>query len=176
MAQFRKQPVVIEARQLQSEQDADGLALWIYQSGGNAMPKLLGNGHGGYDFDGLLIATREGSMKADLGDWIIRGVMGEFYPCKPDIFAATYEPAEAPHAAPTPPPDGERGETLKLVDVEMEAALKQFDTVETWLVEHEPRSGLLAVGSRSSYLHVLLHLRARLRALSRPSPAVEAQS
>jgi hypothetical protein len=33
-------------------------------------------------------------MRADLGDWIIRGVQGEFYPCKPDIFAATYEPVE----------------------------------------------------------------------------------
>jgi hypothetical protein len=36
----------------------------------------------------------EGVMKASPGDWIIKGVKGEFYPCKPDIFAATYEPAE----------------------------------------------------------------------------------
>ena len=43
---------------------------------------------------GLLIATREGVMHASEGDWIIRGVQGEFYPCKPDIFAATYEPAD----------------------------------------------------------------------------------
>ena len=45
------------------------------------------------DGDALLIATLEGIMRADPGDWIIRGVMGEIYPCKPDIFAATYEPA-----------------------------------------------------------------------------------
>lgn len=42
----------------------------------------------------LEITTLEGVMTADPGDWIIRGVQGEIYPCKPDIFAATYEPAE----------------------------------------------------------------------------------
>ena len=40
-----------------------------------------------------MIETLEGQMKAVAGDWIIRGVEGEFYPCKPAIFAATYEPA-----------------------------------------------------------------------------------
>jgi hypothetical protein len=39
------------------------------------------------------IKTLEGTMRASVGDWIIKGVKGEFYPCKPDIFAATYEPA-----------------------------------------------------------------------------------
>ena len=41
--------------------------------------------------DGLKIFTLEGKMRASIGDWIIRGVKGEFYPCKPDIFEATYE-------------------------------------------------------------------------------------
>jgi len=40
------------------------------------------------------IDTLEGRMRADLGDWIIRGVKGELYPCKPDIFALTYEPLD----------------------------------------------------------------------------------
>lgn len=40
-----------------------------------------------------IISTLEGTMTASNGDWIIRGVKGELYPCKPDIFAATYEPA-----------------------------------------------------------------------------------
>ena len=44
--------------------------------------------------DALHIVTLEGEMTARPGDWIIRGVGGEFYPCKPDIFAATYEPVE----------------------------------------------------------------------------------
>jgi len=42
------------------------------------------------------IPTLEGVMRGDIGDWIIRGVRGEYYPCKPDIFAATYEPVEEP--------------------------------------------------------------------------------
>lgn len=44
---------------------------------------------------GLSIPTLEGTMLATEGDWIIKGVKGEVYPCKPDIFAATYEPVEA---------------------------------------------------------------------------------
>lgn len=39
------------------------------------------------------IQTLEGEMRAEMGDWVIKGVKGEFYPCKPDIFALTYEPA-----------------------------------------------------------------------------------
>lgn len=42
----------------------------------------------------IVIETLEGDITASLGDWIIKGVKGEFYPCKPDIFDATYEPAE----------------------------------------------------------------------------------
>lgn len=60
-------------------------------------------GHGFTDFRvagdhspfGLVIRTLEGEMRADPGDWIIRGVQGEFYPCKPDIFAETYEAVES---------------------------------------------------------------------------------
>lgn len=47
--------------------------------------------------DFLYIGTLEGTHRADPGDWIIRGVKGELYPCKSDIFAATYEPAEELH-------------------------------------------------------------------------------
>lgn len=43
-----------------------------------------------------IIRTLAGTMRADFGDWIIRGVKGELYPCKPDIFTATYAPAETP--------------------------------------------------------------------------------
>jgi len=42
----------------------------------------------------LIIHTAEGNMKASRGDWIIEGVKGEFYPCKPDIFKATYDKVE----------------------------------------------------------------------------------
>jgi hypothetical protein len=42
----------------------------------------------------IIIHTLEGDMKAEIGDWIITGVKGEIYPCKPDIFEATYEKVE----------------------------------------------------------------------------------
>lgn len=81
MKRYRKKPVVIEAVQLDS-QDFDGLVEICTWSGGRAV-----------SWEGHLIAidTLEGTMYADNGDWIIRGVQGEHYPCKPEIFAATYE-------------------------------------------------------------------------------------
>lgn len=44
-------------------------------------------------YDRLSVKTLEGPLYASVGDWIIRGVQGEFYPCKPDVFEKTYEPA-----------------------------------------------------------------------------------
>ena len=85
MAKYRKKPVVIEAVQWNGT-DVDavlGLGLGV------ASFRRVGIG----SQTPLEIETLEGTMRADLGDWIIRGVKGEFYPCKPDIFAATYEPA-----------------------------------------------------------------------------------
>lgn len=77
---FRKLPVVIDA------------ALW---DGGPILPRadssrcVTRN-----DDNSLSIETKEGVMRAEVGDWIIRGVEGEVYPCKPEIFAKTYEAAE----------------------------------------------------------------------------------
>lgn len=89
MAKFRKKPVVIEARQLTRE-DGPALAAW---SGGKFV-SLYGRGDRGEDLSHVVIPTLEGDHRADLGDFIIRGVKGEFYPCKPDIFAATYDAVE----------------------------------------------------------------------------------
>lgn len=87
MPKFRKKPVVIEAFQLPTEVDADmaPFRAWA-KSVGFAGYSMLGD-------RGLLVATLEGTMQALPGDWIIKGVAGEFYPCKPAIFAATYEAA-----------------------------------------------------------------------------------
>jgi hypothetical protein len=79
---FRKKPIVIEAMCWEGTDDS---ALRIDDwSNGNA---------GRVSDEQLSITTLEGEMTASVGDWIIKGVKGEFYPCKPDIFAATYEPA-----------------------------------------------------------------------------------
>lgn len=82
--QYRKKPVIIEARQLTPETRED-IAHWI---GGEAW--YAGD-------EGLYINTLEGTMVASDGDFIIQGVQGEFYPCKPDIFAETYEPVIDPY-------------------------------------------------------------------------------
>lgn len=86
---YRKKPVVIEAEQFTSNNEVgsptmDRIVNWINQGRDEC-----GAWHNGTD---IFIRTLEGEMRATVGDWIIRGVKGEFYPCKPDIFAATYEP------------------------------------------------------------------------------------
>lgn len=87
MAPYRKKPVVIEARQLGQDYDED-LAIMRWCHGDPIEPDESGE-----DTDLLFrIRTLEGALVARVGDWIIRGVHGEFYPCKPDIFVATYEP------------------------------------------------------------------------------------
>ena len=83
MPKFRKKPVVIEARQFDGH---NGLALLGWIGGSELEEDFLG--------DYIEIKTLEGTMRADKNDWIIKGVAGEFYPCKPEIFGATYEPVE----------------------------------------------------------------------------------
>lgn len=84
---WRKKPVVIEAFQWTGDKDQLGEPEWIVEA--------IKTGVVGIDAEGLNIVTLEGVLTASHGDWIIRGVKGELYPCKPDIFAATYEPADA---------------------------------------------------------------------------------
>ncbi|MFJ9740834.1 hypothetical protein [Streptomyces sp. NPDC101166] len=87
MPKFRKKPVEIEARQLTPE-TVDSIKRWI-----GASARIHTDGVPLGAPVKLAIDTLEGVMLADFGDFIIRGVQGEFYPCKPDIFAATYEAA-----------------------------------------------------------------------------------
>mgnify|MGYP003331121153 CR=1 FL=1 len=79
---FRKKPVVIEARQL-TPSSINEIAYWS-----NA--KIMNRAMAQRD-QYLVIPTLEGDMSAMMNDWIIQGIKGEFYPCKPDIFEATYE-------------------------------------------------------------------------------------
>lgn len=77
MPKFRKKPVVIEAFQWHQSDSLDGLDVV--------------RGEGPYE---VFIKTLEGLMQISDGDWVITGIKGERYPCKPDIFEATYEPAD----------------------------------------------------------------------------------
>jgi hypothetical protein len=82
MARYRKKPLWIDAIQ------------WTGKNGKEVLD--FGWPEGDLRIVGsfITIPTLEGEMRADKGDWIIKGIKGEFYPCKPDIFAATYEDAE----------------------------------------------------------------------------------
>lgn len=80
---WRKKPVVTEARQFDPGADYDEACAVVAWCGGIATD------------DGCEIPTLEGAMLASPGDWIIRGVKGEFYPCKPDIFRTTYEQVQS---------------------------------------------------------------------------------
>ena len=98
---FRKKPVEIEAvRWDGTPESATRVIDWVLSQGGTAN-YICDNGVADGECDlnpelhHLVIWTLEGAMKASHGDWIIRGVQGEFYPCKPDIFEQTYEVVDA---------------------------------------------------------------------------------
>jgi hypothetical protein len=97
MAKYRKKPVVIEAFQMTAEAFAnDGGAIgqwpdWAQKAVETSGPCMI-HMHGPNGI-ACKIITLEGEMDCSFNDWIIKGVKGELYPCKPDIFAATYEPA-----------------------------------------------------------------------------------
>lgn len=89
MSKFRKKPVVIEAWcNTDDAPHRSNMPEWVIEALEKGSVWFSGGMHGH-----MTIATLEGEMRADYGDWIIRGVKGELYPCKPDIFSATYEPA-----------------------------------------------------------------------------------
>ena len=82
MTKVRKKPVIVDALQWTGENSAE-------------IDEFIGDSAGYRLIDGeLSIHTLEGAHKANQGDWIIKGVKGEFYPCKPDIFDETYEVVE----------------------------------------------------------------------------------
>lgn len=94
MAKYRKKPVVIEAYQYTGdfiENNVWNAPTWIKQAldiGKLKYKEVEDNS------PELYVVTLEGDMKCDYGDYIIKGVKGELYPCKPGIFEETYEPSE----------------------------------------------------------------------------------
>lgn len=85
---FRKKPVVIDAIRWTGTNKQE-LNLWLDKvSNGNPLSTVI------IGIDDVRIITLEGKMAVSIGDYIICGVIGEFYPCKPDIFEKTYEPVE----------------------------------------------------------------------------------
>ena len=96
---FRKKPIVIDAVQLTWKTWSEvceflGDVISEKNPGRNVETFSDRCGELGPPWIEITIPTLEGDHIAKHGDWIIKGVHGEFYPCKPDIFDATYEPAE----------------------------------------------------------------------------------
>lgn len=84
---FKKKPVVIEAEQFLPNDEAIEKVMALASQGSRQVQVTrLPDGK-----CTMHIQTLEGVMEASIGDWIIRGIQGEVYPCKPDIFYATYE-------------------------------------------------------------------------------------
>ncbi len=109
MSLFRKKPIVIEAVQVNATDFSfqggfDGNPFnevappWLMEAlkSGVIVPDTPGS----TDYAEWKIPTLEGDMWAGPGDWIIRGVAGELYPCRPDIFEASYDPVAAEGVAP----------------------------------------------------------------------------
>jgi len=100
MSKFRKKPIVIEAFRMTYERRCDNSQwpAWMHEAW-NRGPGENGiwpdsSGEKDQDTAQLVCGTLEGVHKITWGDWIIQGVKGEIYPCKPDIFEATYEAME----------------------------------------------------------------------------------
>lgn len=94
MSRWRKKPVVVDAWQFMPAGQCEKLPTWIDRGWfceeiGPESERTID--HCGTPY--MLIPTPGGSLRADLTDWIIRGVKGDVYPCKADVFAASYEPA-----------------------------------------------------------------------------------
>jgi hypothetical protein len=86
MGRYRKRPLVVDAIQFTGHNIAEIAELldWSYEDGSEASDSC----------DTLVVETLEGDMTANVGDWIVKGVAGEGYPCRADIFAAIYEPVD----------------------------------------------------------------------------------
>lgn len=98
-AQYTKRPVTVEAARLEgSNAHTHAIYQWVESHVGSFNPDMTPPPTSGISIDpstgNIMIATLEGIMTASMGDWIIRGIHGEFYPCKHEIFTATYQPAD----------------------------------------------------------------------------------
>lgn len=90
---FKKKPIEISAFDWSNEHGDAAGPDWWHEA--RSLGKITFHAPKHNDPHYLIIHTLEGKMRADVGDWIIRGVKGELYPCKPDIFAATYDPVDS---------------------------------------------------------------------------------
>ena len=130
---YRKKPVEIEAIQLTRENACE--VLTFCNSSGDIVAS---------NDDGTIsIKTLEGTMIANIGDYVIKGVAGEFYPCKPAIFETTYEPVGDEMLATAAP---------TWVDMRMTLIPEDIATIAEWL-DNDPRMKKVEFDSDDCSLH-----------------------
>lgn len=92
MTAYRKRPVVVDAYEFIADSAyLDNMPDWLNDAYEDGRAFTVANGPDCSEMMLVRIPTLEGTMDAWPGDWIIQGVRGELYPCKPDVFALTYE-------------------------------------------------------------------------------------
>jgi hypothetical protein len=136
---YRKKPVVIEAVQFTGSNLFECLRFM-------GEPEHVVNNPELHATDAPIVRTLEGDMHTSPGDWIIRGVKGEFYPCKPDIFAATYEAVDGPkHYPPGMQAESQRlhREYSALVEAQRNGARNGREVVA--LTDEANRKGIVLV-------------------------------
>ena len=155
---FTKRPVTIEAAQLTGDiAQWQDVYLWVEANTlGSFEPLDVIEGRkpcppSGVSIDprdgSLIISTLEGLHWADEGDWIIRGVEGEFYPCKDAIFRETYEPAAEHHGEPTDAEVRAAAEAMDGYDSAVGGVIQSWDDLTEMSQQHylgSARAALLA--------------------------------
>jgi hypothetical protein len=99
MGKFRKKPLIVEAKQWDG--NAGEMERWLGEVKASPDDVLIDEAVEGEE--AVVVFTLEGEMRAPKGWWIIRGVKGEFYPCDPKVFEASYESVEGPVRPERPP-------------------------------------------------------------------------
>ena len=132
MSKFRKKPVVIDAYCATTD---SFFPAWLSDAidGGSVHVEPSGP---------IYITTLEGTMRADFGDYIIRGVKGELYPCREDIFKATYEAVDAFAGDAGPSPDWRENvpwDALRTVLMDMNQTSVEFHDINDWVYANAPK-------------------------------------
>lgn len=130
---YRKKPVEIEAIQLTEDNTCEVLTFC------NSHNDIVASNDNGT----VSIRTLEGTMVANVGDYVIRGVKGEYYPCKPDIFEATYDKVEDEMLATTAP---------VWVDMRMKFDPAEIANIAEWL-RNDPRMTKVEFDSTANTIH-----------------------
>lgn len=136
MAKYRKKPVVIDAFLWTGGKDQKEDPEWIVDALEQGEVEITHRCTSDYKHEALIIKTLEGTMTASPGDYIIKGVQGEIYPCKPDIFEETYELVTSTLAFPN---------HFKILDVR--SIIEKTGLEEGWVKQRAMKAFMAEIGT-----------------------------